>query len=93
MGIPKKGSRSTDHNGVEYNFIVKETNVPDHKDQKELQVTVQVDSDRPGAVMQFRAMWGVPITRALVTRAIGKALKEGWKPDIRGSAFTIEIEV
>lgn len=90
MGIPKKGSRKVEVNGRAYWFLVKETNVPDHRDQKELSVTVQEDAPRPGNVLQFRAAYGFPVTPELVAGTIRHAIEKGWQPSKRGSAFMLE---
>jgi len=92
MGIPKKGSRIVNVGGRIFRFLVKETHVPDHRDQKELSVTVQEDVPKPGNVLQFRAWYGVPVTSNSVARMIRRAIKRGWEPAKRGGAFVLSTE-
>lgn len=92
MGIPKKKSRVVNVDGRSYRFIVKETHIPDHKDQKELSITVQEDVKKPGRVFQFRAGYAVIITPRLVQAMIVKAIEAGWKPGVRGAAFKMGWE-
>ncbi len=92
MGMPKKRSRAVAviYGGEEkpFRYMVKETTIPGHYDQKELSVTVQEDTKRPGNVFQFRTSWGRPITAAVMQKAITEALKKGWQPSKRGAAFS-----
>jgi hypothetical protein len=89
MGIPRKRSRHIEVDGRAYLYFVKETHVPDHKDQKELSVTIQEDVENPGNVLQFRASWGFGITNLFIASAVKSALKQGWVPNKRGLAFTL----
>jgi hypothetical protein len=89
MGIPRKGSRSVDVDGQKFRFLVKETHIPEHQDQKELSVTVQEDADRPGRVLQFRLGYGFPVSPDWMKEIIRQALKIGWDPKSKGSAFSI----
>lgn len=90
MGIPIKGSRKLVYGpNQSFRFIVKETHIPDHKDQKELLVTVQEDVPKPGNVMQFRAAYGKEITPKTIAYMIGRAIKAGWDPSKRGGAFRL----
>ncbi|MFI5298217.1 MAG: hypothetical protein ACHREM_08980 [Polyangiales bacterium] len=87
MGITKRGSRTLTVDGRLFRFLIKETTVPDHKDQKELRVTVQEETDRPGNVLQFRGDYGVPMTVNQVGWYIKQGLAQGWDPAKRGAAF------
>lgn len=89
MGIPKKGSRTTEVDGKPFRYLVREDHIDDHPDQKELNVTVQEDVDRPGNVLQFRWGYGCEISPALIRDAVRVAQKNGWSPSKRGSAFTL----
>jgi hypothetical protein len=91
MGIPRKGSRSVEVDGQKFRFLVKETHIPDHKDQKELSVTVQEDADRPGRVLQFRLPYGFPVSPEWMKGTVREALKAGWDPKSKGSAFALPI--
>ena len=86
MGIPKKGSRTITVLDKEYRYLIKETNIDGHKDQKDLSVTIQEVADKPGNVLQFRAGYGAPILKPDVALNIRSALKTGWNPSARGSA-------
>lgn len=87
MGIPKKGSRRIEVEGKHYRYLIKETNIDGHKDQKELSVTIQENVDKPGNVLQFRAGYGCAILKPDVALNIRSALKTGWNPSARGSAI------
>jgi hypothetical protein len=90
MAIPRKGSRFVTVAARRYRYIVKETHVPDHKDQKELQVTIQEDVEDAGRVLQYRAPYGFPIVTENVTDMILRARKAGWDPASRGAAFVLK---
>ena len=90
MGIPKRGSKRIEIDGKPYRYLVKETHVPDHKDQKELSVVVQEDVDKPGAPLRFRASYGMPVTATVIVETVRQAQTKGWKPEARGSAFDFE---
>jgi len=91
MGIPRKGSRLVDVDGQKFCFLVKQTFIPGHKDQKELSVTAQEDADRPGRVLQFRLPYGYPVTPETVREFIRMALEEGWRPSERGGAYELSL--
>lgn len=91
MSIPRKRSRKFDLDGRKFIYIVKETTIPGHPDQKEISVTVQEDVDHPRRVMQFRAGFGVEITPSLMKLAIQTALNRGWNPSERGGGFILNI--
>lgn len=93
MGIPKKGSRLVAVDGKQYRFLVKEVNVPDHPDQKELSIVVQEDVERPGNVLRFRHDYGVPIILAEIPFYVRKGLKQGWDPAKRGAAFELNLSI
>jgi len=86
MGIPKKGSRRIEVGGKFYRYLIKETHIDGHKDQKELSVTIQENVDKPGNVLQFRAGYGVAILKPDIALNIRSALKTGWNPNARGAA-------
>lgn len=92
MGIPKKGSRSLEVDGKKYRYLIKETHIPDHRDQKELIVTVQEDTPKPGRVLQFKETYGFPVTKGHVGEAIREAIKIGWNPSERGVPFPLATE-
>lgn len=87
MGIPRKGSRRITVDGKEYRYLIKETHVPDHKDQKKLCVTIQELVDCPGGVVQFIAAYGHPIGKRDIALNINNALKGGWNPSGKGRDF------
>lgn len=89
MGMPRKRSRKLSVDGKNYIYMVKETHIPEHHDQKELSITVQADVDRPGRVMQFRAGYGTEIGPTVVMQQIERALQSGWDPTERGAAFQL----
>jgi hypothetical protein len=89
MGIPRKGSRRIDVDGRAFRYLVKETHIPDHKDQKESSLTVQEDTDRPGRVLQARVAYGAPVTPETVREFIRRSLRSGWDPSTRGPAVTL----
>jgi hypothetical protein len=90
MSIPRKRSRKIVVDGKPFIYLVKETTIPEHRDQKELSVTVQEDVERPGNVLSFRAFYGQPITSPVITEVVRLALAKGWKPEKRGGAFTLD---
>jgi hypothetical protein len=92
VGIPRKGSRSLDVDGRKFRFLVKETHVPDHKDQKELAITVQEDADKPGRVCQLRLPYGFPVSPEWMRETVRMAMKDGWNPSDRGGPFTFAVE-
>lgn len=89
MGIPRKGSRRVTVDGKEYRYLVKETHIPEHRDQKELSVTVQEDGVRPGRVLQWRWPYGAAVLADDVKAAVRLALERGWVPSERGVAFVL----
>lgn len=89
MSIPHKGSRLVDVDGRPFRFLVKETHVPEHRDQKELSVTIQEESDRPGRPLQFRWPYGHAVTPEDVRNAVRDAMKAGWDPGSRGGVFLL----
>jgi hypothetical protein len=89
MGIPRKGSRRTEVDGKPYRFLVKETHIPDHHDQKELVVVVQEEAEKPGNVLRFRYPYGAPVTPETIAVAVRQGLGLGWNPSARGSAFEL----
>jgi hypothetical protein len=89
MSIPHKGSRLVDVDGKPYRFLVKETHVPDHHDQKELSVTIQEEADKPGRPLQFRWPYGHAVTPEDVRTAVRDAVKKGWDPASRGGVFLL----
>lgn len=91
MGIPTKGSRTTLVDGREFRYLVKETHVADHLDQKELSVTVQENSERPGNVLQFRTSYGYPVTSDYISVMVRRAFTQGWRPEKRGPAFMLGV--
>lgn len=90
MGIPKKGSRKIDINGRPFRFLVKETTIDGHRDQKELSVVVQEDVDKPGNVLRLRAPYGHPVTPEFILEVVQEAFTQGWIPEQRGSAFDLK---
>ena len=92
MGIPRKGSRTLNVNGKPYRYLVKQTTIPDHADQKELSVTVQEDVEKPGNVLNFRAPFGHPVTPEYVREIVQEAFSKGWVPSARGAAFQLKEE-
>lgn len=89
MGIPRKGSKRVEVDGKPYRYLVKETHVPGHKDQKELSITVQEDVAKPGRVLQWRFSFGCAVTSEDIRSAVRIALKAGWKPSERGGPFSL----
>lgn len=90
MGIPRKGSRKVTFQGKAYRYMVKETHIEDHKDQKELSVTIQEDVERPGRVLQARLGYGESVTTPVVEQLISAGLQRGWEPTARGTAFLLK---
>lgn len=80
MGIPKKKSRKIVVDGYNLRYAVKETHIPEHKDQKELSITIQEDVDNPSGVCQFRENYGAAITPKYMEERIKEALQLGWDP-------------
>lgn len=89
MGIPKKSSRRVEVDGRPFRFIVKEVRIDGHRDQKEIQVTVQEETERPGRPLQFRLGFGTMVTSNLVGGVIRQAYVQGWAPASRGKAFDL----
>ncbi len=89
MGIPVKGSRTTEVDGRVFRYLVKETHVLEHADQKELSVTIQEDVEDPGNVLQFRAGYGSPVSPGYIALAVRHAFALGWVPSKRGAPFTL----
>jgi hypothetical protein len=87
LGIPRKGSRKVTVFTREYLYVIKETHVPEHLDQKELSVTVQEDVEKPGRVCQWRWAYGFNYSPEDVRQTIVKAIEAGWNPSARGAAF------
>lgn len=86
MGIPHKGSRSIKVDGKDYRYLIKETHIPEHKDQKELSVTIQEEADKPGNVVQFRVGYGAALSPKDIEYNIREAQRRGWDPSRRGTA-------
>lgn len=89
MGIPRKGSRSITVDGRQYRYLIKQTHIAEHKDQKELSVTVQEDVERPGRVLQWRWPYGCSVLPDDIKANIRFALERGWEPSERGMAFVL----
>lgn len=89
MGIPKKSSRRVEVDGRPFRFLVKEVSIPNAHNQKEIQVTVQEDTARPGRPLQFRLGFGTMVTSNLVGGVIRQAYVQGWAPASRGKAFDL----
>lgn len=71
---------------------MKEVNVSvpdDDGPEKELAITVQEDVAKPGNVLQFRVVFGTPITGGLVAHKVRYAITRGWQPQNRGPAFQL----
>lgn len=93
MGMPKKGTHVVTYlNNQQFRYGVKLVNIPGHKDQKELLLTVQENKPKPGNVMQARYGYWSKIEPAFVMREIFRALKLGWNPSARGRAFVLPKE-
>lgn len=90
MGIPQKGSRSIEVDGRSYRYLIKESHIEGHKDQKELSVTIQEDAEKPGNVVQFRVGYGAALTPRDIEYNIREAQKRGWNPSRRGSAVKVD---
>lgn len=90
MGIPKKKSRTLEVDGWVMRFLVKETHIEDHPDQKELRVVVQEDIEKPGRVLKFKAPYGHPMTKDFIKEVVREAITKGWDPKSRGGAFIFE---
>lgn len=90
MGIPRKRSRKIAVNGDRFLYLVKEVCVPDHKDQKEISVTVQEDCISPGMPMQFKCVYGTAVTPDMIRNIIMSAKEKGWNPSARGGVFNFE---
>ena len=95
MGIPLKKSRKIEVEGRKFIYLVKETHIPEHKDQLENSVTVQgiVEGDKKpsGQVLQFRVPWGVAITPVFMHDAIRRALSDGWNPESKDNLFVLNL--
>lgn len=89
MGMPRKRCRKLDIDGKPFIFMVKETHIEDHRDQKELSITVQEDAEKPGRVLQFRLGYGSMVTPFLVQHVAKQAFAAGWNPSERGRAFEL----
>jgi hypothetical protein len=90
MGIPRKSSRKIVVDGRKFLYLVKETHVPDHLDQKENSLTVQEDTDRPGRVLQARIAYGIPVNPGFVRDYIRNSLRAGWDPSTKGTALQLD---
>jgi len=94
MGIPRKGSRafSYQHKDGEFQafrYLVKETHIDDHKDQKELSITIQEETQKPGNVLQCRWPYGHQVTATVISKLIEDGIKAGWDPSKRGPAVVL----
>jgi hypothetical protein len=89
MGIPVKGSRTVSHEGKKFRYLVKETHIPDHRDQKEISVTVQEATPCPGRTLQARFGYGTSVSPHMVEKLIQLGLSKGWNPSARGAAFRL----
>ena len=89
MGIPRKGSRTVEAGGKRYVFLVKQTAIPDHPDQKSLRLVVQEEAERPGRVLRAHFFFETPITPAFVEALIQEGSSLGWNPSDRGAAFDL----
>lgn len=89
MGIPRKKSRRVDVDGKPFRYLVKETHIAGHRDQKELSVTVQEDVEEPGNVLQWRWPYGCGVTAEDVRAGVRTAIQQGWVPSARGPAFSL----
>jgi hypothetical protein len=81
MTIPRKGSRTLDIDGRKFRFMVKPVR------DEDLSVTVQEDVEQPGRVMQFHWPEGHSVYPSDVAETVRDALKNGWDPSAKGSAF------
>lgn len=88
MGIPRKHSRRITVDGKEYRYLIKETHVLEHKDQRELSITIQELAEKPGNIVQFRADYGVSIHKPDIALNIKSALARGWEPSKRGGGVS-----
>jgi len=86
MSIPSKRARRIEIDERWYLYIVKETHVPGHCDQKQLMVVIQEAVERPGAPLYFRWNYGCPVTPALLVDVVRSAKVAGWDPSARGRA-------
>jgi hypothetical protein len=89
MGIPRKGSRSVETDGKQYVYLVKETTIPDHADQKAITVVIQEDVEKPGRVLRASYFYGNSITPTLIQGLIREGRALGWHPADRGGAFNL----
>ena len=92
MGIPRKRSRRLElPGGRKFIYLVKETTIEDNLDQKELTVTVQADTEKPGRCLQFKYSFGAEVTPSMMALIVNEALSNGWDPTERGGAFAYDI--
>lgn len=89
MSIPRKGSKSIQVDNKSYIYLVKQINLPDHKDQKASRLVIQEDVQNPGRVLRASFFYGVQITPTLVKDLIQEGIKLGWNPSDRGGAFDL----
>jgi len=92
MGIPRKGSRTVEAGGKRYVFLVKETTIPDHPDQKSLRVVVQEESEKPGRVLRAHYFFKTSISADRVKALIQEGRSLGWNPSERGVAFDMPAD-
>lgn len=86
MTIPKKGSRVLDVDGRSFRYLVKSSHVADHRDQRELTVTVQENTEAPGRCLQFRWPSGHELFPNDVRETVRDALRtRAWDPSSRGA--------
>lgn len=86
MTIPHKGSRTVDVDGKAFRFLVKEKGFAE---DKELSVTIQEESEKPGRPLQFTWPYGHAVTPEDVRVAVRDAMKAGWDPASRGGVFQL----
>jgi hypothetical protein len=94
--MPRKGSRSLEVDGRKFRYAVRDgqqtfgperDDSGDPKEGHERVVTVQEDAERPGRVMQTKFGPETEVSPELVRIAVRDALRAGWDPSERGSAF------
>ena|SRR6185312_15177848 len=101
MTIPHTGSRKIVVDNIQYRWIVRSQ--PTYSQGlADAPLTFAVDlEDRPGSTLSVKmngprpdnwlGIQGAVVTPAIVQESVRPALSKGWHPDVKGSAYVLEL--